>query len=116
MDNLRSATNDRVESLKMPPYPWMPPIVPPPPGPIVPPCRPHEGGKDKPSGLAQYASAKDFPDIGNDKVLYVDLSTQKLYYWKENGYFSVDADCDCECDFDIDGSILYGGNAYDEER
>lgn len=116
MANLREQTQERMAAVTMPHVSWVPPVVPPPPGPICPGPMPGPGphpGDNRPSGLAQYPTAADFPDVGSDDILYIDRQTQKLYFWKDNGYFVVDADCDCDCgDVDIDGSILYGGNAY----
>lgn len=48
-----------------------------------------------------YASVYDFPNLGNDKSLYVDISTQTIYFWNGAYYASAVGSGSVEYDFDV---------------
>lgn len=41
--------------------------------------------------VIQKDSIKDFPSIGVDNAIYIDTSKREFYFWKDDGYYKVDA-------------------------
>ena len=54
--------------------------------------------------IIQRGSVNDFPSIGVESGIYVDTSTQKIYFWKDGRYYTVTADVQ-------ENTILDGGPA-----
>jgi hypothetical protein len=54
--------------------------------------------------IIQRGSVNDFPQVGLEHGIYVDTSTQKIYFWKDGRYYTVTADVQ-------ENTILDGGTA-----
>ena len=55
--------------------------------------------------IIQRGSVNDFPQVGTPSGIYIDSSTNKVYYWKDGeGYYTVTADVQ-------ENTILDGGTA-----
>lgn len=54
--------------------------------------------------IIQRGSINDFPSVGVEAGIYVDTSTQKIYFWKDGRYYTVTADVQ-------ENTILDGGTA-----
>ena len=47
-------------------------------------------GAEQIAGLiVQKSSIDDFPDIGLENAIYIDTSTNQIYYWKDDGYYLI---------------------------
>lgn len=73
---------------------------------------------DMAAAVVAYDSVYDFPDEGEEGVLYIDKEKHTIYYWDGNEYMKLSGnanstDCNCSCDNDdatcIWGDILNGG-------
>lgn len=55
--------------------------------------------------IIQRGSVNDFPQVGTPSGIYIDSSTNKVYYWKDGeGYYTITADVQ-------ENTILDGGTA-----
>ena len=49
------------------------------------------GAQQVPGLIIQKSSIEDFPDIGLENAVYIDTEKNHIYYWKNDGYYQIDA-------------------------
>ena len=72
------------------------------------------------NGANQYNSSLEFPTVGADGALYIDITNNKVYYWNADTLsyvvlISGEQDVPTEIKKTLDDSVIDGGDAKNDE-
>ena len=71
------------------------------------------GAQQVPGLIIQKSSIEDFPDVGLENAVYIDTEKNHIYYWKNDGYYQIDAGTGSEGDGESGPVIPSDGLTYD---